>query len=290
MPITLTQLAPGSVKPGDQITLTGTGFAAGAAVVYAGTGVQYADMRAVLVSETEITSKVPDLLLGVAGSLSVKVQLGEESSNELALTVQAHPAVDEPYPLCSLGQVREFLGVASSETLNDAKLAFLIKVASGQISGECGRNFGVQTYTSELYDGDDSNLLALRHSPVVKITAVAIDGESIPVGEVKVYENFLKLDEGVEYNPRLRSTSRLFPRGSQNVSVSYEAGYATVPAEISHACILQVMYLMNLGNRQGVISEGNNNAGTTTTYAQAALCPSARVACNRYKRPKVQIA
>jgi hypothetical protein len=290
MPITLLQIAPGSVKPGDQITLTGTGFAAGAAVIYLGTGVQYADTRASVVSATEITSTVPDLLLGVAGSLAVKVQLGEESSNELALTVQAHPAVDEPYPLCSLGQVREFLGVAASETLNDAKLAFLIKVASGQISGECGRNFSVQAYTAELYDGDGSNLLALRRSPVVKITALMIGGESIPVNEVKVYEQFLKFDDGVEYNPRLRSASRIFPRGAQNISVSYEAGYATVPAEISHACILQVMYLMNLGNRQGVISEGNNNAGTTTTYAQAALCPAARVACNRYRRPKVSIA
>lgn len=191
--------------------------------------------------------------------------------------------------LCSLEDVKTFLGVAQDETLDDNKLSAMIEGASAQIAGECAREFSAQQISGELADGDGTNLLRLASTPILEVTALEIAGEPVPVSEVKVYPEYVKLSEDGEYQPRLRASARIFPRGTQNISVSYRAGYETIPPEIRHACVLQVAHLMNTANKQGVVSEGNAAAGVNTAYAQAQLAPAVRAICSRFRRPRVGV-
>jgi hypothetical protein len=194
-----------------------------------------------------------------------------------------------PTPLCTLEDVKTFLNVAPEETLDDNKLAAMIEIASAQIAGGCGREFTVQEIAGELADGDGSNVLRPAVTPLLEVTALEIAGEPVPVSEVKVYPEYIKLVQNGEYQPRLRASGRVFPEGIKNISLSYRAGYQSIPPEIRHACILQVAYLMNTGNKQGVLSEGNSTVGVNTAYAQEQLAPAVRVICARYRRPRMGV-
>jgi len=289
MPATLTDLNPTTAAAGELLTLVGSGFAAGARVIYAGQVITVSDVTPTVVSESEIRSIVPDILRDVAGDYQVSVaNVAEDPSNALALELYALPPVETVYPLCTLAALKLALGVAPTETADDAKYQELINIASTAISGYCGRQFRLLPY-SESYDGDGTGLLRLKNTPIVAVTALSIGGEAVPESDFSVYDEYLRCDDDGEYSARLRSSSRVFPLGRKNIAVTYTAGYAAVPAEISHACILQISYLVNTLTRQGIVTEGNTIAGVQTTFSSGLLAPAVRALCNRYRRQKVAV-
>ena len=129
----------------------------------------------------------------------------------------ADPIVEEVQPLCTLSLLKAVLGVSVEETLDDPKLQALIGKASTQIAAYCGRDFAVVEVEDELQDGDDSPLLTLARTPILAVTALSIDGQAVDVAEVKVYPNYIRFEDSGEYNPRLRSSNRIFPGGAQNI-------------------------------------------------------------------------
>lgn len=286
----LHSVEPSTARPGDTITLHGEAFEPGLIVVYAAPGVSVEDPNAVLAGNDEATSVVPNLLSGLAGTLLVSVVNPDEGpSNQVALTILASPAVQAPVELCSVWALKELLGVSPSETFDDAKLRAQIRIASAQIIAYCGRGFTVEEYT-ETYDGNSTSTLELRHTPVVEVLALKINGLDVPIGEVLIYKNWIRFGGGTGYDARLRAAGRIFPHGLQNIEVTYRAGYEEVPAEVSGACMLQVMHLANTATKQGLVSETNQQSGVTINYAQAQLAPAVRAACNRWRRPRMGVS
>lgn len=290
MPATLTSLNPASARPGDAIALTGTGFVAGMLVAVESPG-STDHILANVASAASATFEAPDLLGGAAGQAAVSVILpGEDTaSNALILAMRVAPDVAAAAQLVGLARLKTILGLLPDEKAQDDRLQLLIEVASGQIQRYCDRTFGVEAIVDELHDGDDSNILRLECTPIVAVTALAIDGSAVLPAEVKVYPDYIRLEEGEEYSARLRSTGRIFPRGLQNITVSYTAGYAAVPADISHACCLQVSHLLNTVTKQGVMNETNPTAGTTTAFVMADLASGVKAICNRYRRSRVGV-
>lgn len=287
MPTTLTALNPMTASAGEPLTLVGSGFAAGIRVDYSTALVSVTDPTPELVNSAELRSVVPDLLQGLAGDVSVSVcNPEEEPSNVLIFGLLAQPPVQGVFRLCSLAGLKAALGLAASEDDSDARYSALIEMASSSITAYCEREFQVAAYV-EACDGDGTGLLRLAHTPIVAVSALSIDGSAVPLSEVKVSPEFIQLEGDLDYSARLRSSGRVFPEGIQNITVAYTAGYTAVPAEISHACILQVAYLMNTLTKQGLVNEGNTTAGVTTAFAQGLLAPAVRSICNRYRRPKV---
>ncbi|MGE5487566.1 MAG: phage head-tail connector protein [bacterium] len=191
--------------------------------------------------------------------------------------------------LCTLAELKAFLGIAAHDTADDGRLSALITAASAQIEGYCDRSFGIEDIADELHDGDGTDTLELDKTPILFVSALSIDGLDVDPGEVRVYPKFIAFPSGCEYDARLRSTTRIFPEGRQNVKVSYRAGYSEVPREIADACKIQVAFLMNTINKQGVISETNQMAQATTSYAQEQLAPATRATCRRYRRTRVRV-
>ena len=287
MPSTLTALNPTTASAGETVTLVGSGFAAGIRVEYSTALVSVTDPTPDLVNSAELRSVVPDLLQGLAGEASVKVcHPDEEVSNALLISLLAQPQVETVFRLCSLAALKAALGLTASEDEADTRYTALIELASSSIAAYCEREFKVSSHV-EACDGDGSGLLRLAHAPILSVSALSIDGAAIPLAEVKVSPEFIQLAGNLDYSERLRSWGRIFPEGIQNITVAYTAGYTVVPAEISHACILQVAYLINTLTKQGVVSEGNTTAGVNTAFAQGLLSPAVRSICNRYRRPKV---
>jgi hypothetical protein len=288
MPAIINNLSSGSGVPGIRVIIIGSGFAAGALAVFATTD-RSVSVPAEIVSDIEVAATVPDLLDGLAGVIRVSVtNPSEEASNELEFSLLAFPDVETVQPLCSLGRLKQSLGVASTETADDERYRRLIQIASAQIIREAKREFWVQSILNELHDGDGTNLLEVHTTPIVSVSALSIEGQAIDPTELAIYPVLVAFKGSADWNPRLRSYSRLFPVGRQNVSISYMAGYLVLPADVSDACVIQVMHLMNTLHKQGIVSESNQVAQSTTAYAQVTLAPPVRVVANRYRKSRMK--
>ncbi len=190
--------------------------------------------------------------------------------------------------LCTLAELKAFLGIAAEDTADDTRLGELITSASAAIEAYCSRSFEVVAIEGELHDGDGTDELRVDVTPIVSVSAVSIDGQAVNVADLAIYHTMVAFKSG-EYSARLRSSGGIFPVGRQNISISYSAGYAAVPRDIADACKFQVAFLMNTANKQGLISETNQVSQATTSYVQGNLSPAVRSACSRYRRARMSV-
>lgn len=137
--------------------------------------------------------------------------------------------------LVQLATVKNWLGVASSA--DDALLSALITQISRAIYNYMNRSFVLPANVTEAYDGSGRESLILRNWPVVAISAVVVDGNSIPPAPLMVagvhpapgyvLEQADDQPPGAMQQLFLRGPYR-FHKGRQNVVVSYRAGYEIV--------------------------------------------------------------
>ena len=100
-----------------------------------------------------------------------------------------------------------------------------------------GRTFSSTTYTNELYDGSDRDTLVLRNFPVITLTTVKEGGTTLtigtdPYGSGTTGDVYLNADEGIIIRPFAR-----FFSFRKYYSITYTAGFATIPAAIVQACL-----------------------------------------------------
>lgn len=150
--------------------------------------------------------------------------------------------------LATLADVKDWLGISSSDTTRDARLSRLITAASTRAVAFMGRGIAAATYT-ETYRGSGGVKLGLRNFPVISVTSLAIDGTAIPAasqpasgppsngyivtnlgspivkGALLTLYGYAFTDAGPRSNPY------------GNVALTYQAGYASIPGDISQAII-----------------------------------------------------
>jgi hypothetical protein len=286
----ITNVAPASANPGDRITLTGTGFVAGAVVLFAGASLALPGLNVQVVSDIQILATVPDFG-GDAIALSITVaNPTEDPSAAAALNLNAWPPVAQAFPLCGLSALKRSLGLGADETDMDDQLRQLILIASAQIARIVTLDIQPIALDGELYDGDGGFQLYLRHAPIVSVSVLSIDGQPVDVSTLKIYPEYIAFDDtlALDWNPRLRAECEIFGWGRQNVSVSYIAGFTNVPGDLSVACMVQVGFLRNTLGKQGLVSDTNSVVNSTTQYTQLPIAPAARIAANRYRKQGVK--
>lgn len=285
---TTAAISPTSGNVGDTVTLTGAGIVSGAAVEFRGAN-RTRSVPGGFLSAGEITAVVP-VFDGLAEVLAVSVvNPGEVPSNEQSFALGAWPPVETRRPLCSLAQVKQRMQIPPDDRGLDELLLQLIDIASAQIETAAKRSFTqVLTITGELHNGNGTNILQPRHTPIVAVSALSIDGVAIDPSDYAVLPEYVQLKQVQEYSARLRGVQQLFGEGSQNVSLSYTAGYAAVPQLVADACVMQVQYLRNVGSHIGIRSESNNAADFSTQYKHQGLATQVQVIANRYQRTRLR--
>jgi hypothetical protein len=285
MAITIT---PTSGAPGTVLAIAGD-FGETPAVSF-GSGSRETLASPFLVIPGEIHVVVP-AFDGREVDLTVEVVTADGSRSESAVFhLGAWPPIEEVYPLCSLAMLKELLGVGADDTGMDDTYRRMILGASACIQGQRGMcQFRLLERIDGLYDGDGTEELRLPDTPIVSVSAIAIDGESVDPAELAIYTHHIAWKTNGEYEPRLRSFGRVFPAGRQNIRISHRYGYAQVPGEIALACVAQVVQIQNTLAKQGIVAESNSVSGSSTTYAQVPLAPAAMRAINRYRRPRVGV-
>lgn len=143
------------------------------------------------------------------------------------------------YSLTTLADVKETMGIASSDTSWDNFLVRKINQATRAIEAYCGRRFALTTYTNEEYDATNTNQIILRQRPIVTLTTLDVRDSGLNITDFESIESDLYFYDANAGVLELNFTAR----GSWNrFRVTYSAGYSTIPEDLAEACATLASY------------------------------------------------
>ncbi|SEG56341.1 hypothetical protein SAMN05421819_3563 [Bryocella elongata] len=187
--------------------------------------------------------------------------------------------------LITIEQLKAWNGKSDAATDFDSAMGDAITATSADFLRAIDRfDFLAADYT-EVREGDGGTHLSLRHWPINSVAALTVAGTAVsasPDGIAAGYSIVQQPDP-----ERLRDI--FFVGGSTMqdgaaVSVTYNAGYATPPADVVQA-VLEWVSLRWRGRPGTGITSQRDAGGEHVTYdAQAPAPPSALDVIERYKR------
>lgn len=176
--------------------------------------------------------------------------------------------------LATLADLKRYLSISGGNV--DAELTALLDACSAMIEREMARQVTRGTRTERRH-GNGLNMLQLRDAPIVSVASLTIDGQAIQNADS---------NNGVGY---LFSGSQLFLtggpmfcRGTLNVSVTYDAGYETVPADLAHAVIETAAQAFK--EKDWIGYQSKSLGGETVSFLRSAMPDSARRVVATYAR------
>lgn len=157
------------------------------------------------------------------------------------------------YALCTVADVKESLGIDSGDTSKDNLIKRKINMATEMIESYCNlatnHHFKETTYTNEVYDGINGDQLALLMRPATAVSSFQYlnSGENIDSWDTIDTEDYF-----IDFNSGLLNG---FSSGNNfgSIRVTYTAGYATIPWDLSEACATIVAFLVDNGTSGGGI-------------------------------------
>jgi hypothetical protein len=159
------------------------------------------------------------------------------------------------YALATLAEVKEALSETTTD--NDALYTNLINRATDIIEKYCNsRRFLTTSYRNEIYDGTGTCYLNLRHYPITAITSLEKrTGDFASPSWDAIDTAFYTYTDDTTHGPGQVYYSGGFALGALNYRVTYDAGYATIPTDLTQACIALVTYLKTMTRSPGLKSE-----------------------------------
>lgn len=191
------------------------------------------------------------------------------------------------YALCSLADLKAYLKISGNE--QDTFLEGLVDSASGAIETFCGRKLKSRTYTDEKYDGDGTmSVLILKQYPVSMVDSLYDDPKGVFGSNTLVDPNSYRLygEAGI-----IKLISGVFSAGTQNIKVTYTAGYVTIPYELNLACkILAADYYFKAPagkGRQGIKTERLAQGQGDISFQQKEIPPEVVALLRPYRRKTI---
>ncbi len=176
--------------------------------------------------------------------------------------------------LTTLANVKQWVNVSNST--DDALLTRLITSVSNFMQSWLNRQLNPATY-SDVNDGTGGQRMMLTNYPVTAVTSLTVDGIPVPASSSPTSPGYT-FDQ---YGVTLRG-GYYFGSGLQSVSVTYTAGYASMPVEIEQACIELVSLRYAERLRPGVTSR--SLGGENVAYSSAGISNSVSELLQQYKK------
>lgn len=174
--------------------------------------------------------------------------------------------------LTTLAAVKAYAGVVGSA--DDASLQSLITAYSAYVQQWMNRQILTASYTNT-FSGKNNTAQMLPQYPVTAVSAVTVDGVAIPARTTPTGMGYFFDDDSVVLS------GYTFSKGRSNVSISYTAGYATVPAEIAQAVNELVGLRYALKDKQGWSSK--TLAGETVSLITGDMPSSVKTILGNWK-------
>lgn len=160
---------------------------------------------------------------------------------ELEITVEENLTTPGGGRLISLGEAKDYLNIPSTDRTRDAKLLRFIDQIRPVVEFITGPI--IQRLISETYDGG-SPWISLRYRPVLSVNSVTEYRGPIPYPLQQVETPDVGTIYSYMFEPPGRIVRRTvgggqtaFPSGADSVFVTYTAGYAQVPANVTQGAL-----------------------------------------------------
>ncbi len=154
----------------------------------------------------------------------------------------------------SLTDARNFLNIDNSD--NDDELQRFIDVVSTAVETYTNRVFRRRTVIAEIHD--TAGEIVLSKVPVISVTSVAENGVTMTATQYSVLPG-----SGVLRRLSGTYTESVWLSGADNIAVTYVAGYADVPDDVTHAALLLVKHMWTTQRTTSLVSRrGGEDAGS----------------------------
>ena len=137
------------------------------------------------------------------------------------------------------------LDYTNLNTLEQALIDRLITAFTKEIEAQCNRVFAAANYT-EKHDGDGERNILVKNIPLNTLTSITVTSSKVTVVNSTDF-TFDPLTGEIRWKDwDIASTADFvgfFPIGFQNISISYNGGYTTIPDDLEMLCaegIIQV--------------------------------------------------
>lgn len=186
--------------------------------------------------------------------------------------------------LTTLADVKAYLGIPSATVNSDALLTRFIAAGSVWVTSFLNRAPLDPADFVDVYDGNGQDFMLLRHAPVISVAKVEVCGTVIPAANTTTWppSSGYTFDSPGDALATLTLWGTFFPRQRKGVRVSYRAGYATVPADLSQAVTELVGEKYRRRDRIGQVSAAV--AQQTIVYSQKDMADHIRTALLNYQR------
>ena len=196
-----------------------------------------------------------------------------------------------PDDLCVLADLKAWLNIQTST--EDTLLQSLITRGSLQMLRWMNRDHIIATAYTENRDGNDALFLLPRNFPLISVSNVTVDGVSIPAATSQVGPGFvfdarkimLRGGSSAFFSTSAYSSQfqYRFTRGFQNVQLVYQAGYASVPADLQQAAIEGFTYVYRRRTHIGEDSSSANGQ-VTISFSKEMLQASVLLTLDQYTK------
>lgn len=176
----------------------------------------------------------------------------------------------------TLDQVKDFMGMTGSNALIDELIEDLISRVTDMFHKYCGVDqFKSKSYT-EYYSGSGTRELFTDQRPIISVESIAIDHDWIWGTDSTVAStDYAIMDDCIV----LKAT--YFTTGTRNIKVIYTAGFATIPNDLTLACIMETARIFKRRENIDVVSKSYDGGGSVTKFMEGMLPESKRI-LNRY--------
>lgn len=201
-------------------------------------------------------------------------------------------ATAQLYDIVTLADVKDYLNIPTSSTTDDNFLQAWISNVSREIEGENGINnkIVVQNISDEISNGTGRTKLRPLYYPIVALGVAASTTDALKLASCQcrddVDSSWTNIEDDIDHiiwhNPNLEHVSEqksycfelveeYFPLGTDNIKMSYQAGWSTVPSALKIVCIEKVVELYRNSSKAGggrfgiqslTKSEGGGNMST----------------------------
>jgi len=164
--------------------------------------------------------------------------------------------------------VKTYLGLTTNT--NDALLNHLISGVSAVIASMIGIRISENEYVDKIRSWGFNDIY-LTHGPVIEVKSVLEGSTPLDSSSYSLVH---------KHTLRRLNNGRIASWALDDVTVTYRAGYADVPADLSYACMVQVAFEYRQtkpgGDRIGLSANSPATQGESVSFTPHDLLPAVR--------------
>lgn len=207
--------------------------------------------------------------------------------------------------IVTLAEAKAQMKLVDTNTNEDATFEGYINEISSAVELYCKRKFVSQSITSELHDGDGGYMLFPRYFPIQQLSTASAPTTEQKLASLQYRDtpdstwtdiedniNNIFIETGDDScRPYIELYDTYFPIGRRNITVSYKAGYTTVPSDVKMAVLEMIQMRWNEAKRgNDWLGQGNINAsqsGNSFSTSLITLDKRWKTVLDRYRVPSM---